>query len=104
MFRGLFFVNTNGGKDSLKDLEVNILDKRASVQSKYPKLIGVTIDTQEEYGLSRSFRRCLNLKMLNEKVPYSTFDRNNKQRRVGRTGARKVKVKIRDYYTDVLYH
>ena len=58
MCRGLFIVNTNGEKDSLNDLEVNILDKRASVQSKYPKLIGVIIDAQEEYGLSRSIRRC----------------------------------------------
>lgn len=46
-FRGFFFVDTKGERASIKDLEADILNRTASVQSKYPELIGSAIDVHE---------------------------------------------------------
>ena len=40
-----------------KDLEVDILDRIARIQQRYPELIRPGLEVHEEYGLSRSFRR-----------------------------------------------
>ena len=56
LIRGFFFVNDKGKRLTLKDVEVDILDRIAAIQNKYPELIGVKVDVYDEYGLSRSFR------------------------------------------------
>ena len=83
-------------------MEADILNRTASVQSKYPELIGSAIDVHEEYGLSRSFLRGSNSEALNRRVSEATVERNNRWRKVERVGARKKKLKMRDRYTEVL--
>ena len=56
----------------------------------------------EEYSLSRSFRRGSNSEVQNRGVEDRDIDRNNCWRKVDRAGARKVKLRMRDHYTDVL--
>ena len=63
--RGFFFVNDKGKRLALKDMEVDILDRIAAIQSKHSELIGVRVDVYDEYGLSRSFRRGSNSEALN---------------------------------------
>ena len=86
----------------LKNLEGGILDKIARVQRDYPLLIWATVDLYEGYGLSRSFRRGSTLEALNRGVSDSEMDRNNRWRKKERVGARKAKLRMRDYYSEVL--
>ena len=72
------------------------------MQSCYPRLIMASIDVQEEYGLSRSFRRGSNSEALNRGVNEAAIDRNNWRRKVDRAGARKAKLQMRDHYAEVL--
>ena len=58
-------MDIKGKRLSLKDMEVDILDRIVTIQSKHPELIGVRVDVYEEYGLSRSFRRGSNSEALN---------------------------------------
>ena len=102
IFRGFVFVDTKGKRALIKDSETKILDRIASVQSKYPELIGSAIDMHEEYGLSRSFRRDSHSEALNRGVSEATAERKNRWRKVERAGARTAKLKIRDHYTEVL--
>ena len=81
---------------------VNVFGRRARVRIRYPRLITISIDVQEEYGLSRSFRRGSNSEALNRGVSEVTIDRNNRWSKVDRAGARKAKLQMRDYYAEVL--
>ena len=65
LVRGFFFVIDKGKRLALKDMEVDILDRIAAIQSKHSELIGVRVDVYDEYGLSRSFRRGSNSEALN---------------------------------------
>ena len=60
------------------------------------------MDIYEEYRLSQSFRRGSNSEALNRGLKENIFDRNNRWRKEERAGARKVKLKMRDHYTDVI--
>ena len=102
LVRGFLFVNDKGRRASLKEFEGEILGRIARVQSCYPRLIMSSIDAQEEYGLSRSFRRGSNSEALNRGVSEAAIDRNNWWRKVDRAGARKAKLPMRDHYTEVL--
>ena len=95
-------MDIKGKRSSLKDTEVNILNRIAVIQSKYSELIGVKVDIYEEYGLFRSFRRGSNSEALNRGVKEEVIDKNNRWRKEERAGARKVKLKMRDHYTDVI--
>ena len=102
IFQGYFFTNSKGGMMRSKDLEVDILDRIARIQQDHPDLIRSGLDVHEEYGLSRSFRRGSNSEAQNRGVDDGDIDRNNRWRKVDRAGARKVKLRMRDHYTDVL--
>ena len=65
-------------------------------------MIHPSLVVHEEYDLSRSFRRGSNSEVQNRGVEDGDIDRNNRWRKVDRAGARKVKLRMRDNYTDVL--
>jgi len=85
-----------------KNIEVDILDRITTIQSKHPELIGVKVDVYEEYGLSRPFRRGYNSEALNRGLKEEVIDRNNRWRKEERAEARKAKLKFRDHYTDLI--
>ena len=85
-----------------KDLEVIILDRIAIIQKRYPELIQSRVKVDEEYGLSRSFRRGSNLEAQNRGVADGHVDRNNRWWKVERAGARKPKLRMKEHYIDVL--
>ena len=95
-------MDESGRQATLKDFDGEILERIARVQSSFPELILSSINVHEEYGLSRSFRRGSNSEALNRGVSEATIDRNNRWRKVGRAGARKAKLQMRDHYTEVL--
>ena len=85
-----------------KDLEVDILDRITRIQQDHPELIRSGLDVHEKYGLSRSFRRGSNSEAQNRGVDDGDIDRNNRWRKVDRARARKVKLRMKGHYTDVL--
>ena len=92
VFQGYFFATSKGRMMRSKDLEVDILDRIARIQQKYPELIRPGLEVHEEYGISRSFRRWSNSEVQNRGV----------DDQMEKAGARKVKLIMRDQYTDVL--
>ena len=95
-------MNEQGRRASLKDFEGEILEQVTRVQSSFPDLILTLVNVQEEYGLTRSFRRGSNSEALNRGVSEVAIDRNNRWRKVERAGVRKAKLLTSDYYTEVL--
>ena len=102
VFQGYFFATSKGRMMRSKDLEVDILDRIARIQQKYPELIRPGLEVHEKYEISRSFRRWSNSEVQNRGVDDGDIDRNNRWRKVERAGIRKVKLIMRDQYTDVL--
>lgn len=100
--QGYLFVNSSGGMIRSKDLEVDILDWIALIQKEHPDLIRPGLDVHEEYGLSRSPRRGSNSEAQNRGVEDGDIDRSNLWKKVDRAGARKVKLRMSDHYTDLL--
>ena len=95
-------MNESGRRASLKAFEDEILERIPRVQSSFPELILASINVQEEYGLSRSFRRGSNSEALSREVSEAVVDRNNRWRKVERAGAGKAKRSMKDHYTVVL--
>ena len=85
-----------------RDLEIDILDRIARIQQEYPDLIRPGLEIHEKYRLSRSFRLGSNSEAQNLGVDDWDIDRNNRWKKVERAGARKVKLRTRDHYIDVL--
>ena len=88
IMRGFLFVDDKGRRASLKDFESEILGRIARVQFFFPRLIVSSIDVEEEYGLTRSFRRGSNSKALNRGVSEAAINKNNRLRKLDRAGAR----------------
>ena len=95
-------MDNKGRRAPPKDFEGEILGRLARVQSCYPRLIMSSINVQENYGLSRSFRMGSNLKALDRGLSEAAIDRNNRWLKVNRAGARKVKLQMRNHYAEVL--
>ena len=102
LVRGYYFTDRKGRKLEAGELEPDVLDRIERVQTRYPELIRTSIDVHEEYGVSRSFRRGSNSEAQNRGVSEADIERNNRWRKVDRAGARKVKLRMRDHYTDIL--
>ena len=83
-------------------MEVDILDRIARIQQEHPDLIRPGLKVHEEYKLSRSFHRISNSEAQNRGVNDGDIDRNNCWRKVEKEGDRKVKLRMRDHYTDAL--
>ena len=97
-----YFTDRKGWKLEAGDMEPGILDRIERVQTGYPDLIRTSIDVHEEYGVSRSFRGGSNSEAQNRGLWEADIERNNRWRKVDRAGARKVKLRMRDHYTDIL--
>ena len=85
-----------------KDFEVNILYQISLIQRRYPDLIRPMVEVHEEYRISISFRRNSNSEAQNRRVSDGDIDHNNRWRKVERAGARNPKLRMREYYTDML--
>ena len=83
-------------------MEPEILDRIERIQTRYPNLIRASINVHEEYGVSRSFRRGSNSEAQNRGVSEAEIERHNRWRNVDRVGSRKVKLRMREHYTDIL--
>ena len=102
LVRGYYFMDRKGWKLEAGDMEPDILDRTERIQTRYPELIRTSIDIHEKYGVFRSFRSGSNSEAQNRGVSEADIERNNRWKKVDRAGSRKVKLHMRDLYTDVL--
>ena len=99
---GYYFTDRKGWNLKAGDIESDILDRIDRVQTRYPELIHTSIDVYEEYKLLRSFRRGSKSETQNRGVLEVEIERNSRQKKVDSAGARNIKLRMIDHYTDIL--
>lgn len=78
-----------------------ILDALMRLQQRCPHVIPSNVDVQEEYGISRSFRRGATTHARNQGVSASDIDAANRWRNAENAQGRKISQPMRDHYVDV---
>jgi hypothetical protein len=73
----------------------------AVVQRMNPLLINQEADVEEEYGVSRSFRRGGTSTAINNGAHPDVVEMNGRWRKVHQGGASRPNITIREHYTDV---
>lgn len=81
-------MDEEGRRMKLIHLKPFVLDKIAKVRSSFLELILDSVDVDEHYCISISFRRRSNSEALNRRVNEAIIDRNNRWRKIERTEAK----------------
>lgn len=97
LFRDLM----TGGKAKASYYEPRFHRRLERIQLMRPDLIGAGVIVEEEYGVSRSFRRGATSRAADMLLPPDVTNANNRWRTVESAGAKKTSMTMRDHYTDV---
>lgn len=98
---GPAFCDRTGTKLTSKDIQEYVLKYLARIQDTRPDLIGPDVNVQEEYCISRSFRRGATTHAKNQKVSKMDINAANRWRNVENTQGRKISQPMRDHYSEV---
>jgi hypothetical protein len=98
---GYMFRNPDGSKMKPKVMEPKLHDWLEAIKARRPDLINPETEVQEEYGVSRSFRRGSMSVATNNGAPDHVIELNGRWRRVNQSGASRPNITIREHYTDV---
>jgi len=98
---GPFFRDDKGSKVQASFFEHKFFDRLEQVRSVKPHLLASVEDIEEEFGVSRSFRRGATSAAVNNGLPPDVIDANNRWRKMHLAGANKPSLAMRDHYTDV---
>ena len=98
---GSAFCNSDGNPISSKDMQNRVHDQLLKVQYNYPNVIPTSVDVQEEYGISRSFRRGATTQARNQRVSVHDIEAANRWRNVENAQDRKINQPMRDHYLEV---
>ena len=90
-----------GGKLKSSVFEPRLFQRLITVQNTRPDLIGAGVDIEEQYGVSRSFRRGATSRAADMLLPPDITNANNRWRTVEQSGARQTSMTMKDHYTDV---
>jgi hypothetical protein len=82
-------------------LKPNFISQLEHIQEMKPELIAANVDVEEEYGVSRSFRRGATSEAVNNGVKPDVTDANNRWRKMNQAGASRPTLTMREHYTDV---
>jgi hypothetical protein len=100
--RGPLFKDLEGGgKLKASAFEPQFFKRLQAVQDSRPDLIGGGVNIEEQYGVSRSFRRGATSRAADMGLPPSVVDANNRWRSVENARGKQASMTIRDHYTDV---
>jgi hypothetical protein len=97
----LFRDPETGGKMKAAAFEKRFFRRLSLIQTQRPDLIGVGVDIEEQYGVSRSFRRGATSRAADMLLPPDVTNVNNRWRSVEMAGAKQTAMTMRDHYTDV---
>ena len=98
---GPTFCDRMGIKLSSKDIWQCVSKYLMKIQDARPDLIGTDVNVQEEYDISRSFRRGATTHAKNQKVSKMDIDAANRWRNVENAQWRKISQPMRDHYSEV---
>ena len=82
-------------------MQNRVHDQLLKVQYNYPNVIPTSVDVQEEYGISRSFRRGATTQARNQRVSVHDIEAANRWRNVENAQGRKINQPMRDHYLEV---
>jgi hypothetical protein len=100
--RGFLFRDLEtGGKMKANYFEPRFFQRLGIIQSTRPDLIGAGVDIEDQYGVSRSFRRGATSRAADMLLPPDVTNANNRWRTVEQAGARQTSMTMKDHYTDV---
>ena len=100
-FNGPAFTFPNGDPITSRLLQPIILSELEKVQSNFPGVIPDSVDVQEGYGISRSFRRGSTTHATNMKVSQSDINAADRWRNAENAQERKINQPMRDHYAEV---
>ncbi len=75
---GPLFRGAQGQHLRANHFEPNLISRLEHIQETKPHLIAANVDVEEEYGVSRSFRRGATLEAINNGVKPDVIDANNR--------------------------
>lgn len=100
--RGPLFKDLETGeKLKASAFEAQFFRRLVSIQNSRPDLIGAGVDIEEQYGVSRSFRRGATSRAADMLLPPNITNANNRWRTVENAKGKQANMSIRDHYTDV---
>lgn len=97
----LFRDPVTGGKMKASAFEARFFRRLSAVQAQRLDLIGAGVDVEEQYGVSRSFRRGATSRAADMMLPPDVTNANNRWRSVENSGAKQTSMTMRDHYTNV---
>jgi len=98
---GPFFRDDQGNKVHASFFEQKFFERLEQVKLTKPHLLASVGDIEEEFGVSRSFRRGATSEAVNSGLHPDVIDANNRWRKVHQAGANRPSLAMRDHYTDV---
>ena len=97
MFKDL----VTGGRLKQRSFEPGFFRRLSQVQDSRPDLLGAGVDIEDQYGISRSFRRGATSRAADLALSDKIVNANNRWRSVDEAGSKKPSMTIRDHYTDI---
>ena len=98
---GPLFRGAQGQRLKANHFEPDLISKLEYIQETKPDLIPGNVEVEEEYGVSRSFRRGATSEAVNNGVKPDVIDANNRWRKMHQAGASRPALSMREHYTDV---
>jgi hypothetical protein len=83
------------------NFEQRFFDRLEAVKVMHPHLLSSVDNIDEEFGVSRSFRRGATSEAVNQGAKPDVLDANNQWRKVEQAGANNPTFTMREHYTDV---
>ena len=99
--RGPLFRSVNGNPIRFGEMEPKFIERLEEVQAARPDILSDQINVEEEFGVSRSFRRGSTTEAGNRGVSPEIIEDNNRWQRVEKAGTRQASFGMREHYTDV---
>ena len=84
-----------------KDMQNRFHDQLLKVQYNHPNVIPASVDVQEEYDISRSFRRGATTQARHQRVSVHDIEAANRWRNVENAQGRTINQPMRDHYLEV---
>ncbi len=98
---GHFFRDSNGLRLRACHFEPRFFGRLEMVKTIRPHLLASIDNIEDEFGVSRSFRRGATSEAVNQGAKPDVLDANNRWRRVEQAGASNPSLSMREHYTDV---
>jgi hypothetical protein len=83
------------------DFEPRFFDRLEMVKATHPHLLPSFDNVEDEFAMSRSFRRGATSEAVNQGAKSDILDANNRWNRVEQAGASNPNLSMREHYTDV---